>query len=199
MNENDLMAALADCRRHDAHNGTDMGSNRSAKLKSAEIKDRAGSGGKTADAGGKHEHLLQTGNATSRRRRTEAISRSTRPDQPETEILLGGLGWLGPADALRSVFVVFAISRKCRHPPCPLWVLCPKWCTQSDFRPRVHTPDAPSEPGDERHGEWSHQQLLDMDARFCAAMQRVHGSRPDLVNGHRPRRQASGVSSCHCA
>ena len=70
--------------------------------------------------------------------------------------------------------------------------------SESDFRPRVQTPDAPSEPGDERHGEWSHQQLLDMEC-FCAAMQRVHGSRPDLVNGHRPRRQASGVSSCHCA
>jgi hypothetical protein len=42
---------------------------------------------------------------------------------------------------------------------------------------RNYTPDAPSEPGDERRGEWSRQQLLDMDARFCAVMQWVHGSR----------------------
>jgi hypothetical protein len=44
---------------------------------------------------------------------------------------------------------------------------------------------APSEPGDEQYGAWSRAQLLRMDARFCVVMAREHGSRPDLVNGHR--------------
>jgi hypothetical protein len=32
--------------------------------------------------------------------------------------------------------------------------------------------DAPPQPGDERHGDWSREQLERMDAKFCSAMQR---------------------------
>src|SRR5262249_29000506 len=32
---------------------------------------------------------------------------------------------------------------------------------------------APCEPDDERHGEWSREQLLEMDARFVAAMEQA--------------------------
>jgi hypothetical protein len=53
--------------------------------------------------------------------------------------------------------------------------------------------NAPSKPGDEQNGGWTHGQLV-MDARFCAAMERAISRglerRPD---GEAPERAASGV------
>jgi hypothetical protein len=51
-------------------------------------------------------------------------------------------------------------------------------------QPPRYSREAPSEPEDARHGSWSHDELLKMDAKFCAAMAQEHGSRPDPVNGH---------------